>query len=293
MKVVIVGAGHAGVTLAYFFKKAKADVTVLEKDFVGSGETGYSTGIFPYEPGIFEFYKEIEEYTLGYFKPLVYEHILKGDKGQSIYVDGYNYAYYTSIVLEKEGVRFEVMNPFVGFECSRSKILGVKTRRGIFKGDIFIVSAGGSTPFILKDFENLDGVSFRWVRSLLLKPHGHFSRVVFYDDEFVLKPEGEDRIILREQEGVEVEPGEDVVNKTRGVDEDFYTKVADYLENTHPELLDASLERGWSTLCMEARDPVKRSGQMENLFIFAGFGCMGFRSIPVLAKKLIKEVLND
>ncbi len=293
MRIVILGAGHAGVTLAYFLKKSGVDITVIDKDFVGSGETGYSTGIFPMDPKIFDFYKEIEEYTLHYFRPIVYDHIKEGEKGESVYVDGYNYAYYTSIVLEKEGVKFEVMNPFHGIKFDDKKITGIKTGRGFFDGDIFIVSAGGSTPFIVKDFENLEGIKFKWVRSLLLNPVKRFPQQVIYDNEFVIKPEGEERLILRENQGIRVDPQEDVVNKTRGVDEEFYSVVYEYIEKEHPELMDASIERGWATLCMEAEEPIKKSRKFNNLYFFAGFGCMGFRVIPKLAEKLVKEVLQN
>ena len=293
MRVVILGAGHAGVTLAYFLKKAGVEITVIEKDFVGSGETGYSTGVFPMEQEIFDFYREFEDYTLHYFKPVVYDHVNGDEKGRSIYVDGYNYAYYTSIVLEKEGVKFEVMNPFHGIEFDDEKITGIKTDRGVFDGDIFIVAAGGSTPFIVQEFENLEGIKFKWVRSLLLKPVKRFTRQVIYDDEFVIKPEGEERLILRENQGIKVELQNDVVNKTRGVDKDFYTVVYKYLEEKHPELMDVSVERGWASLCMESEKPMRKSKRFKNLYIFAGFGCMGFSVIPKMAKKLVKEVLQN
>ncbi len=284
MRVVIIGAGHAGITLAYFFKNEGLDVLVIEKDFVAGGETGYSTGIFPSREDVLKFYREIEEYTLGYFRPLIYDHVRGSERGKSIYVDGYNYAYYTSIVLEKEGVQFEVMNPFFKFEGDGRRISQVITKRGSFKGDVFIVAAGGTTPFIVDDFKD---VSFRWIRSLLLKPRKRFETVI-YDDEFVLKPEG-DRVILREEKGVKVKPDSDVINKTRGVDEDFYGVVAEYFERKHPELMDASIERAWATLCMEAKKPVFKV--RENLFAFAGFGCYGFGQIPKLAEKLVKEVI--
>jgi len=293
MRVVILGAGHAGITLAYFFKKAGMDVTVVEKDFVGSGETGYSTGIFPMEQSIFDFYRKIEDYTLHYFRPVVYDHIKGTERGRSIYVDGYNYAYYTSIVLEKESVKFEVLSPYQGIEFDGEKITGIKTNRGVFGGDIFIVAAGGSTPFIVQEFENLDGVKFKWVRSLLLKPVDQFPRLVIYDDKFVIKPEGRDRLILRENEGIEVEPEKDIVNKKRGVDENFYTIVYEYFEKKYPELMDSSIERGWATLCLESKKPVKRLDRIRNLYIFAGFGCMGFSIIPKMADKLVKEVLRN
>ncbi len=293
MRIAILGAGHAGVTLAYFLKKSSVDVTVIEKDFVGSGETGYSTGVFPMDQEIFDFYREIEEYTLHYFKPIVYDHVKGGEKGKSIYVDGYSYAYYTSIVLEKEGVKFEVMNPFHGMEFDDGKVTGIKTDRGFFGADIFIIAAGGSTPFIVKEFENLEGIKFKWVRSLLLKPVKRFPRQVIYNDEFVIKPEGEERVILRENRGIKVEPQDDVVNKTRGIDEEFYSVVYEYLEKKHPELMDSSIERGWATLCMEAEEPVKKSKRFSNLYYFAGFGCMGFRVIPEMAKRLVKEVLQN
>ncbi len=174
MKVVIIGAGLAGITLAYLFKKEGVDVVVIEKDFVGSGETGYSTGVFPLEKDVLEFYREIEKYTRCYFQPVIYDHIRNGKRGKSVYIDGYNFSYYTSIVLEKEGVQFEVMNPFYRFRINGNRIKSAVTKRGEFRGDIFIVAAGASSPFIVNGMN----MNFRWIRSLLLKPRKKFETVI-------------------------------------------------------------------------------------------------------------------
>ncbi len=311
MKIVIIGGGIAGITLAYLLRNH--DVTVIEKDFVGSGETGYSTGVFPIEEGIevtddgahlhssqksktfqeanqpLEFYRAVEEFTLNYFKPVIFDHrdLLNGSSGKSVYVDGYNFCYYTSIVLEKNGMNFEVMNEALKLIEENGRVVKVVSKRGEFAGDVFIVAAGASTPFITR----ADGTRFSWIRSLLLKPHRPFEPLVLYDEDFTIKPEGENRIIIRENRGIEVNLNGDITNKTRGVDEGFYEKVFEYLERRESSFLDSDVERGWATICTETTEPVKRL--KYNLYAFFGFGCRGFGLIPMLAKNLKEEIEND
>ena len=314
MKIVIIGGGIAGITLAYLLRDH--DVTVIEKDFVGGGETGYSTGVFPIEEGIevtddgtllhsfqntgesgpsqkanrsLEFYRAVEEFTLNYFKPVIFDHrdLVNGSSGKSVYVDGYSFCYYTSIVLEKNGMNFEVMNEALELVEESDRVVKVVSKRGEFTGDVFIVAAGASTPFIT----GADGARFSWIRSLLLKPHRPFEPLVLYDRDFTIKPEGENRIIIRENSGIEVNLNGDIANKTRGVDEGFYEKVFVYLERSGSPFLDSDVERGWATICTEATEPVKRLE--SNLYAFFGFGCRGFGLIPMLAKNLKEEIEND
>ena len=283
MRIIIIGGGLAGITLAYLLRDE--DVVVLEKDFVGSGETGYSTGVFPINKSL-DFYREIQEFTLNYFSPVIYDHLMNGKRGRSIYVDGYNFCYYTSIVLEKNGMNIEVMNEAFELVKDENRVVEIKSKRGNFSGDIYVIAAGASTPFLV----GKKGARFSWVRSLLLKPHKKFEPLVIYDDDFVIKPEGDERIIIRETSGRPVELGKDILNKTRGVDEAFYEKVFNYLEAKNSPFLDSDVERGWATICTETESPVEKV--YENLYTFYGFGCQGFGIIPDLAKKLKEEILK-
>lgn len=52
MKIAIIGAGFAGLGAAYFFLEAGAEVTIFEKDHVGAGASGVSSGLLHPYPGL-------------------------------------------------------------------------------------------------------------------------------------------------------------------------------------------------------------------------------------------------
>ncbi len=52
-KVCIIGAGITGISTAYYLSKAEMEVTILEKDFIGSKTTGHTTGKITAQHGLF------------------------------------------------------------------------------------------------------------------------------------------------------------------------------------------------------------------------------------------------